>query len=421
MFDERVSRILVLFFRLSSLSAKFFLMFFAAKILSVSDFASYIILVAIVSYSSYLIGLDYYSYSNRIIVGSNQGEMELQVKNQFSLYIFMYLLLFTLLLINNEMSYYNVGVGFALLFVIMVLEHILLELSRILNIKKEFLSSAFLLFSRSVPWVVAFLLYSLYKEQASIDSLAAFWAVGLAISFGLSIVFIKRILCLKSVILNPVNKQVILTGLKVSFVLFLGTLSLRGFFSLDKIILDTFASAKYIAIYGFSWGLANGVLALVDSGFIVFKYPLIIESVKERQFLKTLNISKELLFSITSIFAIYITLVTFFADNILYFIFDFKTSNINSSIVMGGVAVAAMAYSLSLIPHYIIYSFGTRDYMITAISVCSLSIFLIFVFFNYDVNNALVYGLCLGMFTNLLLKCSLAVKMFVFEKERLNA
>jgi hypothetical protein len=69
--------------RLSVLVSKFFFIFLAAKYLSLSDMGEYGIFIASVTYSIYLIGFDFYTFSNRAFIQS-ESEQALIASKQLS-------------------------------------------------------------------------------------------------------------------------------------------------------------------------------------------------------------------------------------------------------------------------------------------------------------------------------------------------
>ena len=72
--NGKVLRVLNVFLRGMTLVSKFSLIFVLAKYLDAAELGLYGLVVATVTYSLYLVGLDFYSYSNREIIKSSASD-----------------------------------------------------------------------------------------------------------------------------------------------------------------------------------------------------------------------------------------------------------------------------------------------------------------------------------------------------------
>ena len=81
-----------LLIRVFGLSGRFILLLALAKHFSIEIVGYYGIFTVTIMYSLFLVGADFYTYTTRILLESNNNEWTFIIKNQFTFYCFSYLI-----------------------------------------------------------------------------------------------------------------------------------------------------------------------------------------------------------------------------------------------------------------------------------------------------------------------------------------
>src|SRR5690606_7394792 len=135
----------------ATLTSKFALIFFLAIFLEPSDLGLYGLLTATISYSIYVIGFDFYTYSTRELLGQPRELWSSMLRDQGVYFVLAYLLVLPLLVViflQGWLPWRLAGWFFALL----VIEHLAHELNRLLVAMSEQLLASVVLFLRSGLW-----------------------------------------------------------------------------------------------------------------------------------------------------------------------------------------------------------------------------------------------------------------------------
>src|SRR5690554_5042629 len=125
-----MSSVINIFLRGLTLGCKFLLVVFLAKLLTLEELALYGLLVATVAYAIYPLGFEFYTYSARELIGTDNSERGEYFKSQAVLHIISYLVflpLFALIFYFDFLPHDYI----LLFYIILILEHLNQELFRI--------------------------------------------------------------------------------------------------------------------------------------------------------------------------------------------------------------------------------------------------------------------------------------------------
>lgn len=262
----------------ATLVSKFLLIFFLARFLEPSEVALYGLVVATVAYSLYGMGFDFYSYSTREILGNSREQWAKLLRDQGVFFGLVYCLVIPLLLLVffYELLPWDAAPWF---FVIVVLEHLAQELSRLLVAMSKQLLASLVLFLRSGLWaLVVVLVFWLSENEHSIYFVMTAWALGSAAACLLGA---SALLNLDRSLLNSrIDWSWIRRGVSVALPLLVATLAIRGVFTIDRYWLQAIASDEVLASYVLFFGMANAIMSFLDSGVFVFLYPKMISASK---------------------------------------------------------------------------------------------------------------------------------------------
>lgn len=344
-----------LLLRGATLASRFLLVVFIAKFLSSEELGTYSLLAASISYALFIVGLDFYTYSSREILAVDKSHWYKMVKNQFLFYLFFYAVSFPL--IYFVLSFGFIPQGFVFwFFALLVVEHLSQESMRLLVVLNKSLLANISLFIRTGIWVYLCIAVMFYSEQhRHLESILILWWIGACCSISL---VIPEILKLKraSTADSCLDLKWLIAGIKVAIPLLAGTLALRSIFIVDRYSLSYFSSLSSVGVYSFYASFANALLAFVDAVIIMQFYPKMVSAAKEnntelfssysRQFLRSLMLLSLILCVGLPVLVYIILLWLGKGEYLEYFP------------LIGVMLLTSVVYSLSLIPHYKLYSYG---------------------------------------------------------------
>ena len=177
-----------------TLGSKFLLSIYLVKFLSLEANGEYGIFVATTSMLTYVLGLDFYSFNNREILQENSLESGKKIKNQFFLFTLVYLLVLPLLYVFGLFDF--IGKKYILLFyLILIFDHISIELYRLLVVFSKPIQANMNLFLRTGIWILVliFAWHYDFKDLKNLKSVFNLWLVGSFLSVVYSIFSISTV------------------------------------------------------------------------------------------------------------------------------------------------------------------------------------------------------------------------------------
>lgn len=398
-----------LFLRGINLISKFLLIIFVAKELTPGELGEYGLLVATVSYYLYLVGLDYYTYSTREVIRTDKSQYGRLLKSQGFLIgiLYVFVLPSTLLIFYFKLLPWEMLVWFLIL---LIFEHVNQEVMRLLIALSKPFVATLTLFFRSGLWAVILVALTFYSFiTLSLEMILVAWVVGevMAFCFGLFVLVQQKINFSDA----NVDRPWIWKGIKISLPFLIGTLAIRGIWTVDRYIVEAQNTTEMLGAYTLFVGLAAAMASFMDAGVYSFIYPRMISSYKSKKYLEyrgyviqmtVQTIIVSLLFALGG-YVLIDYLLTWLDKNIYY---EYKAMFF---LLLG----ANFLYCLSMIPHYMLYSQG-NDKTIIFSSIIALLVFLSFAVFGNMGNSAYLIptGLCLAFFVLLLLKLVVGLKYY---------
>ncbi|MDK2375913.1 lipopolysaccharide biosynthesis protein [Serratia fonticola] len=399
-----VSRMLGLSLRGATLASKFLLVIFLARYFSIDVMGQYALFTASVSYALFIVGLDFYTFSSREILSSNDSKIQAKlIRDQFVFYLISYVFVFPLLLII--FFYKLLPSSFIFWFyTLLILEHISQELVRLLVVMKKNVLANLVYFIRAGSWVyISIGIMFFYVPGRSLDFILLSWSIGGAVSILISLYGLRSLSVFK--LESSINWIWMLQGIRVALPLLFGTLSLRAIYTADRYILQWFDSTSSVGIYGFYSSFSSALLAFIDATVVMQYYPRVVENFKCGNLEAYNIISKEFLRSIVFMGA-FISICLAVLMNVLPF-FIGKPEYSNSIGVFYILLSGAFVFAISLVPHYQLYAQG-RDFELILSSFMAFigaifSMFILGMYFGMP-------GVALGQFIGLVI---LAVSKYI--------
>lgn len=395
-----------------TLASKFLLIFFLARFLEPAELGLYGLLVVTVGYALYFLGFDFYAFTTREILSRQREEWGGLLKDQGVLSLLLYgvfLPLFSLIFIRGLLPW-NLAGWF---FVLVVLEHLTQELSRLLVAISDQLLASALLFLRSGLWGIAVTALMLHEPQArSLVTVLGAWATGGAIAL---LVGANRIRQLE---IAGWNKQIdwhwIGKGLRTAIPLLLATLAIRALFTLDRYWFEALAGLQIVGAYVFFMGMSNALISFLDAGVFSFMYPRLIGAYQQRRPAAFSGVMGQLLVQTICASAAFAVLAMLAIDPLLAWLH--KPLYVAQRDLFTWIFLATIIYALSMVPHYGLYAQG-RDRPIIQSHVAGLLVFVpaTWLISSHSPLLAVPLGLCLAFLVILIWKAWAFIQLTPLE------
>ena len=374
-----------------TLLSKFLLVFFLGKFLEPSQLGLYGLLTVTISYSLYFLGFDFYIFTTREVLKSASLQWGGLVKDQavisFILYLF-FLPLLSLIFFKNILPWSLI----AWFYILLVLEHLNQELSRLLVAVSEQLSASVNLFLRQGLWALS-LIFLMYNDSTyrTLHFVLVTWTVGSFLALLIGIIRLYQLGI--SGWLNDIDWKWIKRGLITSVPFLIATLALRALFTLDRYWFEALEGIEALGAYVLFIGLCNALMSFLDAGVFSFTYPALISTWNQKLPEGYRKILKRMIIQ-TGIISFGFSAVSLVAIEYLLLWLD-KTIYIEKISLFPWLLSIMLLYSLGMIPHYALYSQGQDGPIIRG----HLFSFAVFVFSTwiltfYSTELAVPIGLC---------------------------
>ncbi len=337
-----------------TLASKFLLIFFLARFLEPAELGLYGLITATISYALYLLGLDFYAFTTRELIRVERSQWGRVLKGQGALTALLYCVLLPLvcLIFVRQLLPWSLAGWF---FVLLIVEHVTQELSRMFIAISEQLIASLLLFLRSGVWAIAVAGLMLFEPNSrTLDFVMTAWTFG---GFSALLLGVYKIIQLKmGGWHDSVDWKWIRQGLRIAIPLLIATLAIRGVFTLDRYWFEALAGLEILGAYVLFMGVSNALMSFLDAGVFAFSYPGLIAAHSKqdasafRQGLRRL-LGQTLL--LTAAFAVIALLLIGpllqWLDRPLY---------MAQENLFPWILLTTVLYAISMVPHYALYAQG---------------------------------------------------------------
>ena len=365
-------RILNISLRGVTLASRFLFIFFLAKYLAPEDLGLYGIFTATVGYALYFVGLDFYVYTTREVLKSERKQWGSFLKNQAFVSFFLYILLFITLFLTVVSGKITV-IQASWFLLILILEHINQEISRLLVIINQQTIASVLLFVRQGLWAI--LIVALMATRilpGTLNNVFLFWTASGLLSMTLGFLSLKKVGM--GGWQSKIDYSWIIKGIKVSGFFLVATLALRGLQTVDRYWMQYLNNLEVVGAYVLFIGMASTLMTFLDAGVFSFSYPALIKLKNEREdsgFEKHLKKMSVITILITIAFIIISVLVM-----PLLLTWTGKPIFEKYILVYYILLIAVAMNALGMIFHYALYAIG-KDKAIIVSHIISLAVFFV--------------------------------------------
>lgn len=408
MSNQSLTRLINIALRGTTLASKFLLIFFLAKFLEPQELGLYGLLTVTISYALYLLGFDFYTFTTRELLKRERHEWGGLLKDQGALSLVLYIIvlpLLSLVFVEGLLPWSIAG----WFFVLLVLEHLTQELSRLLIAISEQLLASVMLFLRSGIWAVIVTALMFFNEDMrELNMVLGSWTLG---SFTALLLAIYRFRQLKiSGWHKKIDWQWIGTGLKIAIPLLVATLALRGLLTVDRYWFADLVNLEVLGAYVLFMGISNALLSFLDAGVFAFIYPALI-SAHHKQDATAFRLKlRTLLWQTLILSIVFATVALLIIDPLLVWLN--KPLYLENERLFPWTLLITLLSALGMIPHYALYAQG-YDKPIIHSHIASLVIFIpiTWLLSLYWPLQAVPAGLCAAFLLILLWKCLAFIRL----------
>lgn len=358
--------------RMATLATRFAFIFFLAKLLSPTDIGLYGLFTAAISYSIYLVGLDFYVYSTRETINATAKQISAAIKNQVIVSAILYTIVipFLMALIITKTNW---PIYMALAFTpILFFEHINQEIFRLLIAQSQQLAASVLLFIRQASWGITAVFAMLLSPAArNLKFILLLWLVAGIFSTFSGVLKLRKMGIRQY--RQAVNWAWIKKGVATSAAFLVATLALRAILTFDRYALETIGGIETVGAYVLFSGLAASLLAFLDAGIFSFSYPLLLKYAQENN---RQNFSKQMknMVSLTIATCLAFCVVAYLLLPYLLNWLD-KEIYLSSVKIFYWILIATVLNAIGLVPHYGLYAMKQDNFIISS-HILALIIFI---------------------------------------------
>jgi len=274
---ESVSVLANILLRGATLFGRFCFIFVAAKYLPLDELGSYSLIAVTVGYALYLVGLDFYTYSTRQVIGNPESIQANLILNQFRVYLLSFALASPVLLILFIYDFLHWQWA-AYFYALLLTEHFSQEIFRLLVALGRPLRASVILFLRTAGWgYIVSLLFFLDASPRTLETILQLWLVSSVLSLLAGLLWLPFVPWTRLFESLP-DRRWVLQGMKVALPFLVSTLAIRAIFTLDRYAIETLDGIATVGVYTVYAGLAYAMFAFVDASVIQFSYPRLVES-----------------------------------------------------------------------------------------------------------------------------------------------
>lgn len=352
---------------------KFALIFILAHILPPGELGVYGLFTVTISYSLYMVGLDFYTYSGRSMVCAQKAAWPSMMRDQAVLFLASYTLVIPLLGIMFWVDLLPINYAYSF-FTLLLLEHLSQEFNRLLIIAGRPVTAGWLVFIRSGAWGYALIaIYGWDFAYINLHFVFLIWIVA-DVFVVLSGVWIFRDLQWRK-LTSTIDWLWIGKGLRIAGFLLIGTLAIRSVFTLDRYMIDAFSDKETLGVYTLYAALCFSIISIVDASVFSFRYPSLVTIYKSKNYSKFLLAKRTIGRQAILVVTVSVALMVAIINPVLEWIGE--PIYLVHLPVFFTLLGAAIIYAIGHIPHYALYAMGQdRSIVISHMAACFLFIIL---------------------------------------------
>ncbi|MDP3270026.1 MAG: polysaccharide biosynthesis C-terminal domain-containing protein [Legionella sp.] len=266
--------------RASTLGAKFLLVIFLVTYFQPEELGMYGVLTAVIAYALFFLGLEFYNFTSRALVGVTPTEQIIIIRDQFILYFLTFIVLspFFYLFFYTDIFPYTLWLWF---FVITLVEHASNELMRIFIALARPHFANIIFFIRQGLWICVLLpIFYLYPATRYFNLIFIAWLTGASLSIVIALAALHK-LPWGMIWVQPVQWRRIVEGLKISRPFMISAFCALSLLYIERFFVNYYCGIEAVGIYTFYAGLSITLHTLVNTGVARMRLAQLISAWKE--------------------------------------------------------------------------------------------------------------------------------------------
>jgi len=262
--------------RIGGIGSKFLVFTLMSKYFQTDIFGDYSLMTSIITVSIFMLGLDFYNFSIRdILTTEDDSQIRSKVATTFILYgfIYMFFVCFSYTIFKsvdyiNPFTWSLIG--------LCITEHLSQEIYRLLIGFKRVLLANILLFLRTVGWAIVILYFVFFEVlEVTIDLIFKLWLLAntLTILYVFCLAIFKNIKFRSSV---NIDYKWIKKGIRVCYLFFLATVSLKAIEYANRFIIDYYLGKEIAGVFTFYSSLSILITVYINTIVISYELPELI-------------------------------------------------------------------------------------------------------------------------------------------------
>ena len=347
------SRLTNLSLKVLSMVAKFLLIIYIGKYLSIQALGEYGLFVTTVLISMYFLGMDFYTFNTREIIKHEEHHRFILIRDQIIFHIVVYA--FVLPLLFSVFLFGVIDYQYIVLFyLVVVAEHISQELFRLYTTLSMPILANVLLLLRTGVWVYILMTLWIFgiDDIKNLYSIYLAWFLGAFSSILLGIYYLFKIYDKKTLATN-IDWLWIRNGFKTSIPFLVGTVAYKVIEFSDRYMIDYYMTKADVGVYTFFGSIANTMQTLVFTLVVMMYYPKMIELYKDNKLDDFKDTTKKFFWEVMIYSILIIIGISIFIYPVLEYMDKIEfIENINVLwILLGGILIL----NISFVPHYTLF------------------------------------------------------------------
>lgn len=263
--------------RAATLLAKFVLLVYFGRYLSLYDLGAYGILSSSIALAIQLLGLDFYVFNAREILASTPARQVRMVRDQLALHGIAYIVLLPGLIVvftSGILPWSLVG----WFYVLVVLEHLSQELARLLTTIARPVLANVVEFLRMGSWagivVAGGIVFGAFR---TVEAIVGLWALGVGVSLAVGAWGLRQWDWRSTLGVRP-DVRWWLRGIRIAVPFMVGTAALKTIELSDRFILQFYHGEEQVGVFTFHQSVAGLVTTAVVTGLVMVVYPHLVRA-----------------------------------------------------------------------------------------------------------------------------------------------
>lgn len=355
------SRLAAVSLRVSGLVLRFALIVALARFAEPDTVGNFGLAVALVTYTVFGVGLDFYTFSNRELLSTPVDGWGRLLRSHAWLSFSLYAAAVPVLVAAAALGLVPPTV-LPWLIPLVIVEHLSQEAFRLFLVLRKQTLASWILFLRVGAWCPPALLAVLVLDgERGLHAVFAFWLAGGVTALVLAWRGLRG-LGLKNLKGRP-DRRWVAQGVKIALPLLVGTLALRALGVVDRFAIDMVAGLDVLAAYVLFAGVGSVISAIVDAGLLSFTYPEMMREATSRDRRRLLRMVWRSLIGT-------LILTSFLGGCALALVplalQGFPPVYADNLDLLPWVIAGAVLQNLSLVPHYALYALRMDRWIVSS-------------------------------------------------------